>query len=106
MSVLPIQSPHRTHTSITRRDGRLVIEIPEARVLALVAELFGPRAVITQPDRLLDHVAAGLARPGRSGRERGELPVERLLGDLVAEAAHARAGIRWSDPEQHLLIHE
>ena len=95
-----------SHTSVSRRDGRLVIEIPEHRVLTLASELYGDRAIVSDEERLLDQVAAALARPGRSGREGGEAPLDRLVGDLLAEAAHAKAGLQWKDPAQHTLIHE
>lgn len=100
------RSSHLNHTSVCRRDGRLVIEIPESRVLALANELYGSRAVIVDEERLLDQVANGLARPGRSGREGGESPLDRLIGDILAEAAHAKGGLQWKDPAQHMLIHE
>ena len=106
MSTTSNRSNHLSHTSVCRRDGRLVIEIPESRVLALASELYGDRATVSDEERLLDQVAGALARPSRSGRERGEAPLDRLVGDVLAEAAHAKAGIQWNDPTQHMLIHE
>jgi len=83
-----------------------VIEIPESRVLALAEEQYGNRATVTNPDRLLEQVCGALARPSRSGRREGEAPLEQLIADVLAEAAHAKAGIQWNDPAQHTLIHE
>lgn len=106
MSNTPNRPAHLSHTSVCRREGKLVIEIPESRILALASELYGNRATVSDEDRLLDQVAGTLARAGRSGRERGEAPLDRLVGDVLAEAAHAKAGIQWNDPTQHMLIHE
>lgn len=89
-----------------RSDGRIVIEIPESRVLALAKEALAGRATVTDTDRLLEAVVGLLAGPGRSGREGGEAPIERFIGDAVAEAAHAKAGIQWNDPDQHMLLHQ
>ena len=83
-----------------------MIEIPETRILEAVDALLFRRAEIKDSQRLLDHLASHLTSRLHTASGGQESVLSLLIGETLAEAAHASAGLEWRDPAKHELIHE
>jgi hypothetical protein len=90
----------------SRREGKVVLEIPEARILEAATALLFDRAEVKEPNRLLEYLVNHLTSRRHTCSGHQESVLNQLVGETLAEAAHASAGIEWLDPAKHLLIHE
>ena len=94
------------HTKVSRHLGKLVIEIPESSIVQAASSCLHDRATVTDAERMLEHVARHLTSHQRTYGEGRESALHQLIGEVLAEAAHANVGLQWKDPVQHTLLHE
>lgn len=95
-----------SYTLTHRENGKLLIEIPESRILAAATGLLHGGAAVQNPERLLDYIAAHISSLKHTTGSKQEPVIDQLIAEILAEAAHANAGIEWTNSAEDALLRQ